>query len=103
MHDIALDQLDLAELKQLEKDVAKAIKTFEARHKKSAKAAAEAAAREFGFSLSELTSGSAEKPKAASKFRHPENPEVTWSGRGRKPKWFVEALERGMSEGDLLA
>lgn len=49
---INLDKLTLDELKQLQKDVGKAIKGFEAKRKKAALAAAEAAAREHGFSLS---------------------------------------------------
>lgn len=27
----------------------------------------------------------------------------TWSGRGRRPQWFVAALEAGKTEADLLA
>jgi DNA-binding protein H-NS len=38
---------------------------------------------------------------AAAKYRHPENPSLTWSGRGRKPLWFVAALEAGKSADDL--
>lgn len=26
------------------------------------------------------------------KYRHPENPATTWSGRGRKPQWVVDWL-----------
>lgn len=36
------------------------------------------------------------------KYRHPENPELEWSGRGKAPKWFEFALENGFSEADLL-
>lgn len=28
--------------------------------------------------------------------------ELTWSGRGRKPKWVAEALDRGKQLDDLL-
>ncbi|MBO9468145.1 H-NS histone family protein [Tropicibacter sp. R15_0] len=41
------------------------------------------------------------KVPVAPKYRHPENPALTWSGRGRKPKWFVEALEQGKTPEDL--
>ncbi len=34
-------------------------------------------------------------PKA--KYRHPSDPSLTWSGRGRKPAWVNEALEAGKS------
>ncbi|WP_158972357.1 H-NS histone family protein [Chachezhania sediminis] len=99
---IDLEKLSLDELKQLEKDVSKAVRTFETRRKKEALAAAEAAAREKGFSLAELTSGSKTvKTIATPKYRHPENPELTWSGRGRKPAWFNAALNAGKSLEDL--
>lgn len=29
------------------------------------------------------------------KYRNPENPTETWSGRGAKPAWVEEALARG--------
>lgn len=104
MAKINLEKLSLDELKALEKDVAKAIKGFEARQRKEAMAAAEAAAKKAGFKLSELI-GSAPGPKKApqpAKYRHPENPSVTWSGRGRQPNWYKEAIEAGTPAKDLL-
>ncbi|KLD64902.1 H-NS family nucleoid-associated regulatory protein [Dyella japonica] len=39
----------------------------------------------------------------APKYRDPSDPSVTWSGRGRQPIWFVQALKRrGVTEADLL-
>ncbi|QEW21486.1 H-NS histone family protein [Marinibacterium anthonyi] len=103
MTDIDLSILSLNELKALEKDVSKAIQTFEERRKKAAMAAIEAAAREHGYALSELTAV-APKKKATlpPKYRHPENSALTWSGRGRKPAWLMQALENGTPEEDLL-
>ena len=34
------------------------------------------------------------KPVAV-KYRHPEHPELTWTGRGRKPLWVTKWLEEG--------
>ena len=99
-----LDALSLKELKKLQGDVAKAISTYEDRMKKEALAELEAKAREMGFSLGELLGGVKGKRSAggvAPKYAHPENPSVTWTGRGRKPKWVVEALEAGKSLEDL--
>ncbi|WP_171182320.1 H-NS family nucleoid-associated regulatory protein, partial [Ruegeria sp. HKCCD8929] len=62
-----------------------------------AKAAAEAAAGKFGFSLADLAgkgTGRA-KSKAAPKYRNPGNADQTWTGRGRKPQWVIEALAGG--------
>ncbi|KRW96556.1 H-NS family nucleoid-associated regulatory protein [Paracoccus sp. MKU1] len=103
MTDIDLNALSLAELKQLEKSVAKAITSFEDRRKAEARAAAEAVAKEHGFSLGELAEMTPAHKRAtvAPKYRHPENPEITWSGRGRKPGWIAEALEAGKSLEDF--
>jgi DNA-binding protein H-NS len=97
-----LSRMSLEELRALEKDVARAIKTFEENRKKEAIAAAEAAAREFGFSLSELNASAPKKKTGLPpKYRHPENLALTWSGRGRKPAWFKEAVDSGTSEEEL--
>lgn len=71
---------------------------------KEALAAAEAAAREMGFTLAELTGIPGKKTKAVSppKYQHPENSEQTWTGRGRQPDWMKDALESGQSKDDFL-
>lgn len=39
----------------------------------------------------------------APKYRNPSNASETWSGRGRKPVWFAEALKkRGVTAESLL-
>lgn len=54
-------------------------------------------ARQSGLDVSELIGGKAPRKgkKAAVKYRNPGNPSQTWTGRGRKPKWLVEALQKG--------
>jgi len=103
MADYDLEALSLSELKKMQKDVAKAISTFEDRQKAEARAKVEALARDLGYSLAELV-GTETKPSrapATAKYRHPENPSLTWSGRGRKPQWFIEALAAGKTAEDL--
>ncbi len=103
MTEIDLTALSLAELKKLERDVGKAIASFEERQKAEARAEAEAIAKKFGFALTDLVEGGAAKKKAApeAKYRHPENPGVTWSGRGRKPGWISEGLAAGKTLDDF--
>ena len=96
-----LNTMTRDELLQLQKDVAKALKSLETRRKKKALAAAEAAAREKGYTLNQLAGASATKIPAPAKYAHPDNPALTWTGRGRKPKWFLDALKNGLSETDL--
>jgi len=93
-----LEEMSFSDLKKLQRDVDKAIASFSERQKQAALAAAEAAVRELGFNLAELV-GTAKPLHAKSalpaKYRHPENPSLTWSGRGRKPGWIKEAETAG--------
>lgn len=103
MADYDLEALSLSELKKMQKDIAKAIATFEDRQKAAARAKVEALARDLGYSLAELvgTETKSSRAPAPAKYRHPENLALTWSGRGRKPQWFVEALAAGKTATDL--
>lgn len=103
MADYDLEALSLGELKKMQRDVARAISSYEDRQKAEARAKVEALARELGYSLAELVSTETKSSRtpAAAKYRHPENPALTWSGRGRKPLWFVEELEEGKTASDL--
>ena len=79
MADYDLEALSLTELKKLQKDVAKAISTFEDRQKAAARAEVETLAKEMGFSLTELVGAKVRTTRAPApaKFRHPENPALT--------------------------
>jgi DNA-binding protein H-NS len=98
-----LNDLNLKELRDLQTQVAKAIATFEDRRKKEALAELEETARSLGFSLAELTGVSGLRSKSASvaKYANPINQGETWSGRGRKPRWFIDAIEAGKSIEEL--
>jgi DNA-binding protein H-NS len=89
MKNIDLSDMSLDELKKLQKDLTKAIRTFEERQRLEAIAVLEAKAREMGFSLSELTGGTKKGGSlSVPKYVHPENPALTWTGRGRQPCWI---------------
>jgi DNA-binding protein H-NS len=100
---IDLTTLSLKELKALQADVAKAISGFAERQKREAMAELEVKAKELGFTLAELLGKTAKKTRAATtaKYAHPENPSLTWSGRGRQPQWFKDAIAAGKSADDL--
>lgn len=98
--------------KQLEKhlkDVKKALADLRQKERREAKKAAEKAAAQFGFSLSELTgdAGSSNKalkpkpkgPRKASppKYANPQNKAQTWTGKGRQPNWYRSAIDSGTS------
>lgn len=98
-----LNSLSLKELKDLHTQVAKAIATFEDRRMRDAVSKLEANARDLGFSLADLVDASQprKRPAAAPKYANPHNADDTWSGRGRKPRWFIDAVEAGKSPVDL--
>lgn len=92
---IDLDEMSLRDLRDLRNKIDRAISTFEDRRKREALAAAESAAREFGFNLADLTAAKQARSKVAPKYANPQDPAQTWTGRGRKPRWVQEALDAG--------
>ena len=101
---VNLEALSLKELKDLQAQVAKAIASYEDRKRKEAVAELEDKARSMGFTLAELlgTPVIRKRAPAAEKYRNPADANETWSGRGRKPRWFELALAEGKSPDDLL-
>ena len=107
-----LESLGIEELKDLRKTVERAIASYETRKRQEAISAVEQAAREHGFRLTDLLgngkAGRGRKSEtgsteSAAKYVNPDNPEQTWSGRGRRPQWINEALESGRTLEDLAA
>lgn len=103
MAEFNLEALSLKELRQLQKYLAKAISTYEDRHKAEARAKLEAIAKEMGYSLADLIGVELKKTRApaVAKYRHPENAALTWSGRGRKPQWFADHINAGRDPSEL--
>ena len=105
MPDFNLATMSLADLRDLQKSVTKAISTFEARQKAEAPDKAEMLAKDIDFTLTELVDpGEPKRMRAPSTniYRHPENPTLTWSDRGRKPGWFTAHADAGKDPDELL-
>lgn len=109
MSTLPIETLPLPELKQLRLDLEKVISMKEHREKLDAHARLESMAQEMGFKLGELVELAANaagpkgtRAKAIRKYRNPQDPSITWSGRGRQPAWFTEALEAGTSPEELF-
>lgn len=98
-----LSSMTRTELETLKRQVEKALVDVAEKDKKAALAAAEKAAAEHGFSLAEITGGAARKAKtgpkssAPAKYHNPADPSQTWTGKGRQPAWFKQALSNGTS------
>ena len=53
-------------------------------------------AKQHGFDIHELFSRRGKgKGSVAAKYRDPKNPESTWTGRGRMPRWLTAATRGG--------
>lgn len=102
--DINLDGISLKDLKSLHSRIARAISSYEDRRKKEAFGALDAQARAMGFSsLSEVlgSGGPRKRAPAVAKYANPADKSQTWSGRGRKPRWFAAALKKGTKPDDM--
>lgn len=101
--DINLNDISLKELKDLQAQVGKAVSSYEDRKKKAVIAEMEELARSKGFSFAELTGTAVVRKRAPAtpKYANPADKSDTWSGRGRKPRWYEAALRDGMTQADL--
>jgi DNA-binding protein H-NS len=99
-----LENMSLKELRDLRTKVDRSIAGFEDRKRRAAMAALEEAAREHGFSLTELTGAKPARRsggKVAPKYANPADASQTWTGRGRRPIWVQAALDSGKTLNDL--
>jgi DNA-binding protein H-NS len=56
-------------------------------------------AKEAGFEIHEVFGrGRIGKGSVAAKYRDPKNPENTWTGRGRPPRWLTAATKGGKAK-----
>lgn len=99
---VDLSDLDRDELLQLQKDVDAALRSFEKRKRDQALSEMQKVAEKHGLALKDVMQGGTKRSVQVPKYKHPENPALTWSGRGRQPDWFKEAIEAGHRRDDLL-
>jgi len=57
----------------------------------------------YGVSMQDVISRIDARPDRPVKWRHPERPELTWCGRGRRPLWMNEAVDAGISLAKMRA
>lgn len=101
-----VDKLPLKELLDLNQRVQKAIVQAKERERSELKQKIAMLAENSGFSVGELFGGRGMgRGKGAgvgvAKYRNPDNPNETWTGRGRKPNWLVARLGKGAKLADF--
>ena len=115
---IDLSKLSSEELAALGKSIAKEIRVRAVREAKEAERAAAEKTKEVFLQMRDLaakhgltvedvianggrkrrrrgTGPASTGPKSPPKYRNPKDPSKTWTGKGRKPGWIAEALEKG--------
>ena len=95
-----ISHLSIAQLKELHAKIPAEIIKRQTEDRQKVLEQMAALATSHGFSLEELLSkkGGSKKAsvkKVAAKYRHPSQPDLTWTGRGRKPVWVSDWLASG--------
>ena len=104
---IDLGKLSERELMALKRGVEKELKTSRTRAVAAAtrelQDAARKIARKHGLTVSEVLGRkrSSRKASVSARYGNPNDPGQTWSGRGRRPAWFREAMDEGKSAESL--
>lgn len=107
---IDLKSMTRKELEKLRGDVDRELTRTIERDKKAAMAAAKKAAREHGFELSDIAEepkpkkarkNTAKKAPAAPKYANPADKSQKWTGKGRQPQWFKDAVAAGKRPEEL--
>ena len=109
-HDKKLDDYTFDELIGLKIKVDNLIKNKQGDELISLRDRVTAAASAVGVSLNDLLGirpttvehKERKKRETKPKYRHPENSELTWSGRGKPPTWLSELLEQGHAKDEYV-
>ena len=102
---IDVSKLSLEQLQALVPVAQERIAELEEEQRKQALEKVEAAAAEVGMTPAQLLKhfgvGKPVKKPVKPKYRNPDNPDETWTGRGRKPEWVAAWLKDGKELAEL--
>ena len=90
-----LDKMSYAELLKLQERIEAAIAAKRVEDAAATKEQLRAMAEKAGFSLNDLFGKRGQKGSGQAKYRNPKDTSQTWTGRGRKPNWLVDAVKKG--------
>ena len=89
-----LEKMSFAELAELRNHVARLMVEKQSSERAALRQKMTDMAKEHGFDIRELMDGRNKgKGTVAVKYRDPRNPENTWTGRGRMPRWMAAATK----------
>jgi DNA-binding protein H-NS len=89
-----LDKMSYAELAEMEAQIDRLKSEKQGAERSALRQRLVDIAKEHGFDIHDLF-GKGRKGTVAVKYRDPKNPENTWTGRGRMPRWMSAATKGG--------
>lgn len=99
-----LKTMNRKELEKLGRDVEKALEKLRKGDLKKVRQEMEKLAAAHGVSVEDVLGGKAApkkiakaKTKSVAKFANPADASQTWTGKGRQPTWFKDAIASGKS------
>lgn len=98
MDDLATLQAQIAELQRKESELKQ-------KNKQAVLEELKSKMKSYGITLDELGSmdrTTRQKTTVLIKYRHPTEPMLTWTGRGKKPRWIEAYITQGGTIEDLL-
>jgi DNA-binding protein H-NS len=99
---IDLTELSLAELHDLIANTQQALTSKQKQARKQVIAEIHALAESVGITVVIQEEGQATRSKVAPKYRNPDQPTQTWSGRGVKPRWLAALVNAGHDPQEFL-
>ena len=103
-----LSNLSVDELKRLQLEAEALIESKKDQAIEDAYNQIMAIAENVGLSIEQIMEMGAQKRKQTTRksveprYRNRNNPEETWTGRGKQPRWLVAELEKGANIEDFL-
>ena len=89
-----LDKMSYAELAEMEAQIDRLKSEKQGAERSALRQRLVDIAKEHGFDIHDLF-GKGRRGTVAVKYRDPKNPENTWTGRGRMPRWMSAATKGG--------
>jgi DNA-binding protein H-NS len=93
----SLDGMSYAELAQMETRIARLKIEKQNAERAELRERILTMVKEHGFEISDLF-GKGRKGSVSIKYRDPQNPDNTWTGRGRMPRWMAAATKGGKAK-----
>ncbi len=101
---VDLDAMSLDELRSLVSDAEVAMARQLQERRREVVAQMRELAASAGIQIEIIADASFRRHRSAviaPRYRNPANPEQTWSGRGKRPQWFVDSVNAGVDPASM--